>query len=169
LALKIYDLGELGYGGLVTLTEWYDTKRIKAGTLEKKEILKKFSFYTYVVIGLGATVISFMNGLSEKKGRRGIAPGWMEHISHGFIYDLPRQIFNNVEALLTPPGMSTTGADSNAVKQARAILEQKTRAAAHARAGDLYVPRNNPQPIEVGPSSTIVQPQSIYSARGTSD
>jgi hypothetical protein len=134
LAIKVSDLGELGYGGLVTLTEWYDTKRITAGTIEKKEILKKFSFYTYVVIGLGATVISFMNGLSEKKGKRGIAPEWMEHISHGFIYDLPRQAFNAVSALKTPPGMSTTGADSAAVKQARAILEQKSREAAHMRA-----------------------------------
>ena len=168
MAIKVQDLGELGFGAAVMLTEWYDTKRIEKGSLEKKEILKKFSFYTYVVVGLGATVISFMNGLSEKKGKRGIAPVWMEHISHGFIYDLPRQIFNNVEALLTPPGMSTTGADSNAVKQARAILEQKTREAAHARANDLYVPRNNPQPIEVGPSSPTVQPQTIFNARDAS-
>ena len=169
MAIKVSDLGELGYGGLVTLTEWYDSSRIAKGTLEKKEILKKFSFYTYVVIGLGATVISFMNGLSEKKGKRGIAPEWMEHISHGFIYDLPRQIFNNVQALKTPPGMSTTGADSNAVRQARAILEAKTREAAHARANDLYSPRNNPQPIEVGPSVPIVAPQSIFSGRGDLD
>jgi inosine/xanthosine triphosphate pyrophosphatase family protein len=113
------DIGELAYGGLVTLTEWWDTSRVTKGTLTKKQILKKASFYTYLVIGLGATLVSAFGWWRGKEK-------WMEHISHGFIYDLPRQIYNNVQDLRTPPGPSTTGAESEAVRQAREILAHRT-------------------------------------------
>ncbi len=119
MAIVMEDFGELAYGGLVTLTEWYDTKRVADATIAKKDILKKFSFYTYLVIGLGATLMGIFH---TWKGQ----DKWMEHISHGFIYDLPRQSFNMVQALRTPPGASTTGADSAAVRQAREILARKS-------------------------------------------
>lgn len=131
MAIVMEDVGELAYGGLVTLTEWWDTKRITEAKITKKDILKKASFYTYLVIGLAATLASAMNWWRGKER-------WMEHISHGFIYDLPRQIFNNVQDLRTPPGASTTGAESEALRQAREILAAKSRDAAQTRGRTNY-------------------------------
>jgi hypothetical protein len=160
MSIVIEDIGEVAYGGLVTLTEWWDTKRIAAGKIQKKELLKQAHFYTYIVIGLGATIVSAMHLWKGKDS-------WMEHISHGFMYDLPRQAFNAVQALKTPPGLSTTGADSSAVRQARAILEQKAREAAHMRANaDQYLNSGNPQPLDSGIQTPIVQPQTLFSSRG---
>jgi hypothetical protein len=159
MSIVIQDTGELVYGGLVTLTEWWDTKRVNEGSITKKQLLKQAHFYTYVVIGVAATVVSAFHLWSSKES-------WMEHVSHGFIYDLPRQIFNGVQSLRTPPGASTTG-DSQAVREARAILARKTQEAARARVNqDLYVAHNNPQPMEMGATETIVQPQSLYGGRG---
>jgi len=154
MSLKMEDIGELAYGGLVTFTEWWDTKRVNAGTITKKQLLKQAHFYTYLVIGVAATVVSAFHLWRSKES-------WMEHVSHGFIYDAPRQVFNAVQALKTPPGASTTG-DSAAVREARAILAR--RAAQTKR--DQYVNDTNPQPMEMGASAPIVQPQSLFSGRG---
>ena len=126
MPIVMEDIGELAYGGLVTLTEWWDTDRIAKATLVKKDILKKASFYTYLVIGLGATLCSAFNWWTRQAR-------WMEHVSHGFIYDLPRQIYNNVQSLRTPPGPSTTG-ESAAVREARQILASRAAESARANA-----------------------------------
>ena len=48
------------------------------------------------------------------------------------------------------------------------VLEQKAREAIRARtvALDVYNPNSNPQPIDMGMSTPIVQPQSLFSSRG---
>jgi hypothetical protein len=48
------------------------------------------------------------------------------------------------------------------------LIEQKAREAIRARtvALDLYNPVNNPQPIDMGMSTPIVQPQALFSSRG---
>jgi len=157
MSLKMEDIGELAYGGLVTFTEWWDTKRVNAGTITKKQLLKQAHFYTYLVIGVAATVVSAFHLWRSKES-------WMEHVSHGFIYDAPRQVFNAVQSLRTPPGASTTG-DSQAVREARAILAARQRGAANTKQ-DLYLSRNNPQPMEMGAAESTVQPQTLYGGRG---
>jgi hypothetical protein len=121
-------------------------------------LLKHAHFYTYLVLGLGATIVSAFHLWRSKES-------WMEHVSHGFIYDFPRQVFNAVQSLKTPPGASTTG-DSQAVREARAILAKKTQEARSKINQDLYAARNNPQPMEMGSGETIVQPQALFGGRG---
>ena len=125
MSLVMQDLGELGFGGLVTLTEWWDSKRIKDGSITNKEILKKAGFYTYLVIGLGATLATAF-GWWSRQGR------WMEHIAHGFIYDVPRQTVNMVTALKTT---TPIGGEPEAVKFAREALARKQRELAGNKGG----------------------------------
>lgn len=115
--ITVKDFGELGYGGAVTLTEWWDSKRIKDGKLQNKEVFKKAGFWTYLAIGLPATLISAFGWWrkSEKV---------MENISHGFIYDFPRFIYNIVSALKTT-STTSAGGDVIAVKQAKEILRRR--------------------------------------------
>ncbi len=110
------DFGELIYGGAVTAAEWWDSKRILDGTLQQKEILKKAGFWTYMVVGLGATLASVFGWMRRQEA-------WWEHISSGFIYDLPRQTVNAVTSMQTTA--SGNMGESTAVKQAREILRQK--------------------------------------------
>jgi hypothetical protein len=116
VSVRMEDLGELGYGGLVTLTEWWDDQRIADGKLTEKDFFKKASTYGYLVPG-GICLVTSAFDLA-----RPIKP-WDEHISHGFIYDFPRFIRKAVKSF------SEEGtAKSAAVREAQRIarLHQET-------------------------------------------
>jgi len=83
------DFGEIAYGGAVTLTEWWDDRRIADGKIGQTDLWKKASFYTYLGIGLPATLMSAFGWWRQMEK-------WTEHISHGFLYDMPRFIYNVV-------------------------------------------------------------------------
>jgi len=151
--LKMQDLGELGYGGVVTLAGWWDSKRIADGKLSQKQLFKKAGFWAYWGIGLAATLNSQFGWW--KKGQ-----SWSENISHGFIYDVPRQVFNLMQSQRAVPEM-IAGDAAAAVREARAIIS----AAQRAKTGDAYQAIQNPQPAEFAPPVPIVTPQRSY-ARG---
>jgi len=114
--IRIEDFGEIAYGGAVTLSEWWDNKRISDGKLGPKDIFKKASFYTYLGVGLAATLISVFGWM--KRWER-----WSEHVSHGFLYDLPRFAYNLSKSMSAG---SRHGAGSTAVREAQRILQQRT-------------------------------------------
>jgi len=111
--IRIEDTGEVAYGGLVTWTTWWDNKRIADGKIGSKDILKKASFYTYLAVGLGATVISAFGWMRRYDT-------WMEGISHGFFYDLPRFAYD-----LYKTQSAASGSNSAAVREAQRIVQQK--------------------------------------------
>jgi len=108
------DLSEIAYGGAVTVTEWWDNKRITDGTITKKELLKKFGFWTYWVVGLGATLCSAFGWWSRQEAL-------MEHLSHGFLYDAPRNVYNAFQSLKE----ETTAGGGGAVQAAKEIIRQR--------------------------------------------
>ena len=115
--IKIEDFGEVAYGGAVTLTEWWDNKRIQDGKIATKDVLKKASFYTYLGVGLTATLISVF-GWMERYER------WAEKVSTGFLYDLPRFAYN-LSKTLGAQGRGR-GSESAAVREAQRILQQRS-------------------------------------------
>lgn len=124
MALRMQDVGELAYGGAVTLAQWWDSDRIKKGQLADKDVLKKAGFYTYLVIGLGATLANVFGWW-----RRGDA--WTERLMHGFIFGLPGFVYEMVKTLQTSSVSTHSRAD--ALAQANAILaarQARERAAA---------------------------------------
>jgi len=114
--IRIEDFGEIVYGGAVTVTEWWDNKRIEEGKLTKKDIFKKASFYTYLGIGLAATLSSVFGWM--RRWER-----WSEHLSHGFMYDLPRFAYN-LSKSMSAAGRSSS--ESAAVLEAQRILERRS-------------------------------------------
>lgn len=113
MAMRMQDIGELAYGGLVEATAWWDRKRVDEGTITEKEMLKKFSTWAYVVPGGLATIFSAF----------GVWRGmelWNEHLSHGFIYGFPGFIVKIVDAV------REGGASSSAVQEAQRILREKS-------------------------------------------
>lgn len=112
--IRMEDFGEVAYGGAVTLTEWWDNKRVEDGKIAKKDVFKKASFYTYLGVGLTAT-------LSSAFGWWRAQEKWMEHISHGFLYDMPRFTLNIVQSM----GAGSRSTRSDAVRQAQEILRQR--------------------------------------------
>lgn len=114
--IRMQDLGEIGYGGVVTLTEWWDDKRIEEGKIAQKDIWKKASFWSYLGIGLPAILMSAFGWW------RGMET-WAEHISHGFLYDMPRFLRNVVKAMGTESRGRT---NSDAVRQAQEILRRRS-------------------------------------------
>jgi len=112
MSMRVEDLGELAYGGLVKGAEEWDKKRITDGALTQKDVFKKFSTYAYVVPGGLATVLSAF-GIWRQ------AETWAEHVSHGFIYDFPRFLVNVINDM-----RETTGSDvkSAAIKEAQKII-----------------------------------------------
>jgi hypothetical protein len=132
--IRIQDLGEITYGGAVTLAEWWDNKRIGEGTITPKDVFKKASFYTYLGIGLVATLMSAFGWMRRWES-------WAEHISHGFLYDIPRFSYN-LATTMTSEGRSSNSA---VVKEAQKILQQSRNAAANQlaaakRTGRTYEP-----------------------------
>jgi len=116
--IRMQDFGEIAYGGAVTLTEWWDDRRIADGKIANKDLWKKASFYTYLGIGLPATLMSAFGWWRQMEK-------WTEHISHGFLYDMPRFIYNVVKAM-SPASHGRTGSD--AVRQAQEILSRRSSA-----------------------------------------
>jgi len=120
--IRIEDFGEISYGGLVTLTEWWDNKRIDEGKIGTKDVFKKASFYTYLGVGLAATLMSVFGWMRRYER-------WSEHVSHGFLYDLPRFAYSLTKALGSS-GKRGRGSESSAVQDAQRILNEKMRAKA---------------------------------------
>ncbi len=129
--IRIEDFGEIAYGGAVTFTEWWDNKRISEGKITNKEAFKKASFYTYLGVGLVATLASVFGWMRNWSV-------WTEKVSTGFLYDLPRFSYNLSKS------MSAAGrrgvADSAAVKEAQRILETRRALAAGQATERTYIP-----------------------------
>lgn len=113
--IRIQDIGEITYGGAVTVTEWWDNKRIDKGEITRKDILRKASFWTYLGIGLPATMMSAF-------GWWGKTERWTERLSHGFLYGFPGFIVNLVQSLGTESRGSAAG--DRAVKEAQEVLSR---------------------------------------------
>ena len=113
--IRVQDVGEVTYGGAVTLAEWWDRKRITQNKIMAKDVLKKAGLYAYLVPGVIASAMSAL-GLMRKYET------WAEHISHGFMYDLPRFAYNLSQDL------KTTGGGSNVVSEAQRILRERQAA-----------------------------------------
>jgi len=114
--IRIEEFGAIAYGGAVTLTEWWDNKRIDEGKLAKKDVFKKLSFYTYLGVGLGATLASVFGWMRQWER-------WTEKVSTGFMYDLPRFAYN-LSKSLSASGRSH-GSESSAVREAQRILQAR--------------------------------------------
>jgi hypothetical protein len=115
MSIKVQDFGEIGYGGLVTLTSWWDNQRIDQGKIASKDVFKKASFYTYLGIGIVATLMSVFGWM------RRFEP-WTEKVSTGFMYDLPRFAYEMSKTLTAGRGR---GSESAAVKEAQRIIAQQ--------------------------------------------
>ncbi len=117
--IRIEDFGEVAYGGAVTFTEWWDNKRIVEGKITTKDVFKKASFYTYLGVGLVATLMSVFGWMRRYER-------WTEKVSTGFMYDLPRFAYN-LSKTMSSAGKSRTS-ESAAVREAQRILQQRSTA-----------------------------------------
>ncbi len=117
--IRIEDFGEVAYGGAVTLTEWWDNKRIEEGKISTKDVFLKASFYTYLGVGLVATLMSVFGWMRRYEV-------WTEKVSTGFLYDLPRFVFNLSKSLSAAGKSKASG--SAAVREAQRILQQRSTA-----------------------------------------
>jgi hypothetical protein len=112
---RVQEIGAVAYGGAVTLTEWWDNKRIEEGKITTKDVFKKASFYTYLVIGLAATSMSVFGWM------RRLEP-WTEKLATGFLYDLPRFGYNLAKSVSAE--RKSRSAESAAVREAQRIVSQ---------------------------------------------
>ena len=117
--IRIEDFGELVYGGGVTLAEWWDNRRIDEGKITNRDFFMKASTYTYLGIGVVATMMSIFGWMPQWRL-------WAEHISHGFLYDLPRFGYNLSRSIGAAGRKSSESAA--AVAEAQRILRQRTAA-----------------------------------------
>jgi len=124
MSLRVEDIGELAYGGLVVGAEQLDKQRMDKGEITDKDFMKKMSTYAYLVPGLVATGISAFG----PRMMRNMEP-WMEHISHGFIYDFPRFVTNTVNTMRETSG---GGAKQKAVEEATRIMRESRAKALNA-------------------------------------
>jgi len=113
--IRIEDFGEIAYGGAVTWSEWWDNKRIDEGKITNKDFFLKASTYTYLGVGLAATLMSVFGWMRQWER-------WSEHISHGFFYDLPRFAWNLSKSM---SAAGRRGSESAAVREAQRILQQR--------------------------------------------
>lgn len=115
--IRVEDVGELGYGAAFAAANWWDSKQIDEGKLKKDEVFKKVGFWTYVGIGIPATLISAMNWMPKQRS-------WLEHISHGFIFYLPSFILDTAKELSKPKTTQSSAAiaEANRILQARRNL-----------------------------------------------
>ncbi len=117
MAIVVEDIGELTYGGLVTAANWWDEKRIADGQLVDSDILKKLGTWAYLVPGGAATVMSAFGVWRQQES-------WLEHVSHGFIYDFPRFL----RSVITSMQGNGTTAGSAAVREAQRIMKSRQTA-----------------------------------------
>lgn len=113
MGMKVEDVGELAYGGLVTGMKKLDENRMMKGQLAEKDILKKFETYAFLIPGVGSTLISAFGWMRRYES-------WAEHISHGFLYGFPSFVVDTIDALRT--GGSSSSAKKAAIKEAQRIL-----------------------------------------------
>jgi len=118
VAIRIEDVGEIAYGGLVTATKALDKRRMDEGKLSEKDIMKKFETYAYLVPGGAATI---MSALGTMRGQQ----TWLEHISHGFMYGFPGFIMDVVSSM-----QEGTSSKSAAVREAQRIVSSTKQLAA---------------------------------------
>lgn len=128
MAIRVEDIGELAYGGLVTATKWWDGQRMADGRLGDSEIMKRASTYAYLLPGAGATLMSAF-GVMRRQER------WWEHISHGFIYGFPQWVTEVVMAM-----QGTSGSRGAAVREAQRILNSSQRQISAAQTSRTYEP-----------------------------
>lgn len=119
--LRIQEIGAIAYGGAVTLTTWWDNKRIDEGKIAKKAVFKKASFYTYLGVGLIATLMSVFGWMRRWEA-------WTEKLSTGFFYGLPGFAYD-LSKSLTAAGRGR-GSESAAVREAQKVLERRQLAEA---------------------------------------
>jgi hypothetical protein len=112
-------VGPLVYGGVVTLTKWWDAKRMeKAGsTLKQSDIFKMASTWSFLGIGLAALA----GTIWWRKYQ-----GWTDRLTAGFLYGLPGFVYETMKA--TSKGTAGTG--SRGIAEAQAILNAKRANAA---------------------------------------
>lgn len=120
--ITVEHTGPVIYGGAVTLARWYDNKRITAGTLQNKQIFKKYSTWAYLVPGVASLIATIW----WKKYQ-----GWTDRLTAGFLFGLPGFIYDSARA---SSGAATT-AGAGAVAEAQRILAQKRAEAAQLAAG----------------------------------
>lgn len=109
MAIKVQDIGEMAYGGVVTGAKYWDEQRMKDGKLTSNEVLKKFETYAYLVPGGAATIMSAFGMMRRQES-------WLEHISHGFLYGFPGWLVDVIQS------MQGTSSGSAAVREAQRIL-----------------------------------------------
>lgn len=119
LMFRMQQLGATAFGGAVTVAEWWDKKRIDEGKITNKDVIKKAGFWAFVGLGGLATLISVTGWWRRYEP-------WMEALSTGFFYDIPRVVYNTAKAL----GTTSTTTSSRAIEEANAIA---ARARAQAR------------------------------------
>lgn len=121
--IRLQDVGELGYGGLVTGLVAWDEKRIAEGKITEKDLVKKAGFWGYLVPG-GVSLFANAFGWMRRY------EPWTERLSHGFIYGFPAFVKDVVDIYKEEvPGAGVAGAKSSpAVMEAQRLL-----AAAQAR------------------------------------
>ncbi len=122
MAIRVQDMGELTFGGLVTAAKWWDKQRENQGKITSKDILKRYSLWAYLVPGGAATIMSAFGVWRRQEA-------WNEHISHGFIYGFPQFLLDVVDA------MKETGTSSSAVREANRIVQDRAHAAKQLVAG----------------------------------
>jgi len=148
--IKLQDLSELGYGGLVTGMAALDAKRLEEAKYDPKDVYKSAKFWGYLGPGVAATV---MNVIGKPRGMGDIT----ERLMHGFIYGFPAFIKETVEAVRPP---EAGGKRSSAVKEAQRLLASRQAAAkrvAAENAGLLGAGRGT----TVGATGVFVEEQEI--------
>lgn len=116
MGLVVQDVGELAYGGLVTGMKQWDKKRVEEGKIEEKDLMKKASFYSYLVPGLvctGATAFGWLRRYDP----------WTERVAHGFIYGFPGFVLDIINAF----GEGGAGSKSAAIREAEAIVRTRRK------------------------------------------
>jgi hypothetical protein len=113
--IRVQDIGELVYGGAVTLGAYLDDKRVTKGELVATAFWKKYSTWVYLGIGVAAVAMSAMGWMRKYES-------WAEHVSHGFIYALPGFALNMIRSMQDTPGVPIAG---RGVAEAQALLNQR--------------------------------------------